>query len=166
MTTRTNGRARREATIEAVSDLPVIRITRDFDATPAQLVRAHTDPDVFARWVGPDNVETRIDRWDGATGGHYRYLNIEGDEEYAFYGSFHFVGEGRIVQTFTWEGMPEGVSLDTMTFQDLGDGRTRMVSTSLFGSFEARDGMLASGMEVGVTDGYVKLDVLLSDGTL
>ena len=40
-------------TIEAPADLPVIRMTREFAATPAQLFRAHTDADLFARWTGP-----------------------------------------------------------------------------------------------------------------
>nr|HNN39668.1 hypothetical protein [Microthrixaceae bacterium] len=52
-----------DATIEADPDVPIIRITRDFAATPAQLMRAHTDPDLFARWVGPDGMDTRILEW-------------------------------------------------------------------------------------------------------
>ncbi|HET9498641.1 MAG TPA: SRPBCC family protein [Marmoricola sp.] len=155
-----------EATIEAVPDLPVIRITREFSATPAQLVRAHTDPDLFVRWIGPDGMGVEIDRWDATTGGSYRYGNSRGDEQFWFYGSFHYVGPDRLVQTFTWEGMPEGVSLDTMTFEDLGAGRTRLVATSVVESIEARDGMLASGMEVGINDGYAKLDQMLAQGEL
>ena len=72
--------------------------------------------------------------------------------------------EDRIVQTFTFDGWPDGVSLDTMTFEDLGDGWTRMHSRSLLDSFEARAGMLESGMEVGVDEGYEKLDALLEGG--
>ena len=53
-----------EATIEADPAVPIIRITRDFAATPAQLLRAHTDPELFARWVGPDGMDTRILAWD------------------------------------------------------------------------------------------------------
>ena len=45
------------ATIEADEDVPIIRITRDFHATPAQLMKAHTDPELFARWVGPDGMD-------------------------------------------------------------------------------------------------------------
>ena len=44
---------RHQVSIEADPTLPILRITRDFDATPAQLMRAHTDPELFARWVGP-----------------------------------------------------------------------------------------------------------------
>ena len=155
-----------EATIEAVRDLPVIRMVRDFTATPEQLVRAHTDRDVFVRWIGPADMTCTIDRWEARTGGCFRYAcGRDGQEEW-FYGSFHFIGADRLVQTFTWEGMPEGVSLDTMTFEDLGDGRTRLVGTSVVASIEARDAMLASGMEVGVNDGYAAIDDLIASGHL
>ncbi|AXK46304.1 SRPBCC family protein [Brachybacterium saurashtrense] len=154
------------AVIEADPDLPLIRITRDFRASAAQLVRAHTDPEIYARWVGPKSLDTRIDRWDARTGGSWAFTNIDRatKEEYSFHGSFHEVREDRLVQTFTFDGWPDGVSLDTMTFEDLGDGWTRMHSQSLLDSFEARAGMLESGMEVGVNEGYEKLDALLEGG--
>lgn len=156
----------REAVIEADETLPIIRITRDFDATRTQLFKAHTDPELFARWVGPNDMSTEIDYWDARTGGSWRFLNKRGEEKFAFHGSFHEVSEARLVQTFTWEGMPEGVALETLTFEDLGDGRTRLHVQSLVDSFQARDGMLASGMAVGLNDGYAKLDALLSDEAL
>jgi uncharacterized protein YndB with AHSA1/START domain len=155
-----------EARIEADPTVPVIRITRDFRATPAQLLRAHTDPDVFARWVGPDSVRTRIDHWDARTGGSWRFVGTHGDDEFGFYGCFHQIREDRIVQTFTWEGDPDGVSLETLRFEDLGDGWTRLHAQSLVDSFEGRDAWLRSGMETGVNEGYAKLDGLLADGTL
>lgn len=156
----------REAVIEADEKLPIIRTTRVFNATPAQLIKAHTDPELYARWVGPHGITTEIDYWDARTGGSWRFLNKHHGEEYAFRGCFHEVTDSRIVQTFTWEAMPEGVSLETLTFEDLGDGRTRLHAQSLVESFEARDGWLASGMEVGVNDGYAKLDALLQEGAL
>jgi uncharacterized protein YndB with AHSA1/START domain len=155
-----------QTTITADETLPVIRMTRDFAATPAQLLRAHTDPEIFARWVGPDGLETRIVEWDARTGGAWRYVARRDGEEHGFRGCFHEVGPQRIVQTFTYEGMPEGVALETLTFEDLGDGRTRLHAQSLTDSFEGRDAWLASGMEVGVDEGYAKLDGLLADGTI
>jgi uncharacterized protein YndB with AHSA1/START domain len=83
----------------------------------------------------------------------------------AFYGSFHEVRPSeRLVQTFTWEGMPDGVSLDTMTFEDLGDGRTRTIGLSVVDNLDARNAIMASGMDVGVNEGYEKLDALLAQG--
>ncbi len=158
--------ANREATIEAVKDVPMITITRDFHSTPEQLFRAHTDPEIFRQWIGPSDIGTEIDYWDARTGGSWRFLNTRGDEEFGFHGSFHEVSPERIVQTFTWEGMPEGVSLETLTFEDLGDGRTRLHAQSLVDSFESRDAWLSSGMEIGVNDGYAKLDQMLADAAV
>jgi uncharacterized protein YndB with AHSA1/START domain len=155
-----------EATIEAVAEVPMITITRDFRATPEQHFRAHTDPGLFKQWVGPASLGTEIDYWDARTGGSWRYVDVTDGEEYAFRGCFHTVREDRLVQTFTYEGFPDSVALETMTFEDLGEGRTRLHLTSLFDSYEARDGMLSSGMDVGVSQGYAKLDHLLAGGAL
>ena len=155
---------RTEATIEADPTVPIIRITRDFAATPEQLFRAHTDPELFARWVGPDGMETTIDQWDATDGGRWRYVAGRDGESYGFRGCFHTVRPDRLVQTFTFEGMPDDVALETLTFEDLGDGITRLHAQSLCESFEGRDQWLASGMETGVNEGYAKLDALVASG--
>ena len=152
--------------ITADPTLPIIRLTRDFRATPEQLLRAHTDPTLFVRWIGPDSLTNRIDYWDARTGGRWRFVSSRDGEEYAFHGSFHEIRPDRIVQTFTWEGDPDGVSLETLRFSDLGDGRARLHTQSLVESFESRDAWLKSGMEVGVNEGYAKLDGMLADGAV
>jgi len=153
----------RETEIEVDPRVPLIRITRDFDAPPEKVFRAHTDPDLFARWIGPRSLETRIANFDCRTGGSYRYLMVRGEDQFGFYGSFHEIRQNElIVQTFTFDGEPDGVALERLTFTDLGDGRTRLTSTSLVDSFEARDAFVATGMDVGVREGYEKLDEVLS----
>jgi uncharacterized protein YndB with AHSA1/START domain len=155
-----------ETTIEADPKVPVIRMSRDFTATPEQLFRAHTDPALFAQWVGPNTLETRVLEWDARSGGSWRYVSTRNGEEYGFRGCFHDVRPDRIVQTFTFEGQPDGVALETLWFEDLGDGRCRLRTQSLVDSFESRDAWLASGMEVGVNEGYAKLEEMLADGTV
>ncbi len=151
------------ARIEADAALPIIRIVRDFAATPHQLFRAHTEPDLFRAWVGPDGMDTELLHWDARTGGSWRYVARRDGQEFGFHGTFHEVRTDRIVQTFTWDGEPDAVALETLTFEDLGDGRTRLHAQSLVESFEGRDAWLRSGMEVGVEQGYAKLDRMLAD---
>jgi uncharacterized protein YndB with AHSA1/START domain len=151
-----------ETAIEADPNVPVIRMTRDFAAKPEQLLRAHTDPELFAQWVGPDAISTRIEHWDARTGGSWRYVSVHEGTEFGFHGCFHEVRPSRIVQTFTFEGEPDSVALETLWFEDLGDGRTRLHAQSLVDSFESRDAWLRSGMETGVNEGYAKLDKLLA----
>src|SRR5690606_4268725 len=64
MTTTDSGTRYDEAVIEADPRVPMVHITRDFRATPQQLMRAHTDPELFVRWIGPDGMTTRIDIWE------------------------------------------------------------------------------------------------------
>ena len=89
-------------------------MTRDFEATPQQLYRAHTDKDLFARWMGPDGLDMQITAWDARTGGSWAYTAGRGEDSNGFHGCFHEVRDDRIVQTFTWDGEPDGVALETL----------------------------------------------------
>jgi uncharacterized protein YndB with AHSA1/START domain len=155
-----------EATIEADPKVPIIHLTREFAATPEQLLRAHTDPELFAQWIGPNSLRTRIDQWDARSGGSFRYVSSRDREEFVFRGCFHEIRPDRIVQTFTYEGDPDGVALETLWFEDLGNGRARLRTQSLVDSFESRDSWLKSGMEVGINEGYTKLEELITNGTV
>ena len=152
-----------ETQIISDPDVPLVRIIREFDAPPAKVFRAHTDPGLVAQWTGPRSLETRIEHYDCRTGGSYRYVMTRDGDEFGFHGCFHEVRPAEvIVQTFTFEGQPDSVALERMVFEDLGDGRTRLTGTSLVDSFEGRDAFLASGMEQGVREGYERLDELLA----
>jgi uncharacterized protein YndB with AHSA1/START domain len=67
-----------------------------------------------------------------------------------------------MIQSFEWDGMPAHVCINTADFQELPGGRTRVVATSLFHTTEERDGMLKSGMEIGLEQSYQALDRLLT----
>jgi uncharacterized protein YndB with AHSA1/START domain len=152
-----------ETQIIADPDVPLVRIIREFDAPPSKVFRAHTDPELVVQWQGPNGMEARIDHYDCRTGGSYRYVHSHDGQDYGFHGCFHEVRPDElIVQTFTYEGFPDGVALERLVLEDLGDGRTRLTATSLVDSFEGRDAFLASGMETGVREGYERLDALLA----
>ncbi len=148
--------------IVADRDVPLVRITREFDAPPEKVFRAHTDPALFAQWNGPRDHQMRVDHHDCRMGGSYRYELTGAEGTYAFRGCFHEVRPAElIVQTFAFEGLPDGVALERLVFEALDGRRTRLTATSLVDSFESRDAFLASGMESGVREGYERLDELL-----
>lgn len=155
-----------ETEIVADENVPTIEIIREFDAAPEQVFRAHVDPEIYAEWVGPHSLTTRITRWDARTGGAWAFANDRNGEEIAsFYGSFHEVRlNRRIVRTFTYDGEPDGVSLETLTFEEIEGGRTRLRALGVVKDFQTRDGILSSGMDVGVNEGFEKLDELLAKG--
>jgi uncharacterized protein YndB with AHSA1/START domain len=161
-----NTTTKREAEIVADPEIPTITITREFDAPPERVFRAWAEPDLVRQWMGPRSIEMDIETWDCRTGGSYRYAaKRDGEEVARFYGSFHEARPGeRLVQTFTYEGVPDGVSLETMTFEALEGGRCRIVGVSVVDSMQAQAAMMASGMEVGINEGYEKLDEMLAEG--
>jgi uncharacterized protein YndB with AHSA1/START domain len=152
-------------TITAPEGMPFIEIVRDVHAPVEAVYQAHREPQLVQQWLGPYGYDMKIERWDLRTGGGYRYVHVNQEgQEFAFNGVFHVARPNEFVaQTFEFEGFPDVISIETLRFQDLGDGRTRLAIHSTYPSQEARDAMIANGMEKGVTQGYERLDAVLTD---
>ena len=141
-----------------------LSITREFDAPRELVYKAHIDPDLYVQWLGPRGYEMILETFEPHSGGRYRYIHKDKDgNEYGFHGVFHEVSEDLMIQTFEFEGLPERghVVLDTMRLEELPGGRTRATIQSVYQSIADRDGMVQSGMERGVNEGYERLDELL-----
>jgi uncharacterized protein YndB with AHSA1/START domain len=158
----TNDQAQSPTAVISTPSEREIRIEREFDAPREIVWSVWTNPKLIPEWWGPRGSQARVDKMDVRTGGSWRFIvgDCE-DNETAFRGTYREVTPPeRIVQTFEWEGMPGHVAVETAVFEDLGQ-RTRVTTTSLFHTTEERDGMLASGMEIGVHDTYARMDELL-----
>jgi uncharacterized protein YndB with AHSA1/START domain len=140
-------------------------ITREFDAPRELVFKAYTDPKLYVQWLGPRKMITTLEKFEPENGGSYRYISKDQDgSEYAFHGIYHEVATPeRIISTFEFEGLPEKghVILQTARFEALPGDRTRLTSQAVFQSIADRDGMMQSGMERGVNEGYERLDELL-----
>jgi uncharacterized protein YndB with AHSA1/START domain len=121
-----------------------------------------TDPKLIAQWWGRGN-KLVVERFEPERGGHWRFVEPAPEGVNGFEGRFREVTPPeRVVQTFEWDGMPGYVIVETMTLEELGDDRTRLVTTSLFYTTEERDGFLQSGMEGGLNESYAALDRVLA----
>lgn len=141
-------------------------ITREFDAPRELVFRAHVDPELYVQWVGPRDLTMTIQKFEMVNGGSYRYTHERDGHTYAFFGVTHEVkAPERIIGTFEFDGLPERghVIMGKTIFEELPNNRSRVVHQSVFFSIQDRDGMVQSGMERGVTEGYEKLDVLLEN---
>lgn len=151
----------RTATVSTPTDREIL-IERVFDAPRDRVWRAFTDPSLVAQWWGRGN-QLVIERMEVERGGHWRFVEHSAEGVHGFEGRYREVTPPeRIVQTFEWDGMPAYVVIETIELEDLGDGRTKVINTSLFHTTEERDGMLMSGMEQGLNESYAALDRLLA----
>ena len=150
--------------VDAPEGTPFINWEREFDAPAEAVFRAHEDPELIKQWVGPGEYVTDIEVYDFRTGGRWRYVQRnDAGEEYAFNGVFHVVRDNELaIQTFEYEGFPDVVSIESLAFEDLGSGRSRVRGHSTYPSIESRDGMVSSGMESGMSEGYQRLEVVLA----
>ena len=138
-----------------------IRVERIFNAPRERVWQAITNPQLVAQWWGRGN-QLVVERMEVERGGHWRFVEHAPEGKQGFEGRYREVKPPeRVVQTFEWDGMPGHVIIETVTLEDLGDGRTRLVNVSLFHTSEERDGMLNSGMEQGMAESYAALDRLL-----
>lgn len=154
--------------VTAPEGLPFVEFTRELDFPVEAVFRAHADPELYRQWIGPRGLETEIVEHDFRSGGSWRFVQRQpaedgGIEVYGFHGVFHTVRVNEYaLQTFEFEGFPDVVNLDELRFERLEGGRTRLVGHSTFPSVAARDGMVASGMEGGMREGYERLEELLA----
>jgi uncharacterized protein YndB with AHSA1/START domain len=158
----TSVQAPAKATITKPTDRTIL-IERIFNAPRDRVWRAMTERDLVAQWWGRGN-KLDIEKFEVERGGHWRFVEHAKEGSTGFEGRYReVVPQERIVMTFEWDGMPGHVIVQTMELQDLADGRTKMVTTSLFHTTEERDGMLNSGMEGGMNESYEALDRLLAN---
>jgi len=140
-----------------------IIIEREFDSRRELVFKCFTHPELLVQWNGPKDMEMTINYFEGSTGGSYRYTHRDPKgEEFSFHGVYHEVkSPERIIDTFEFEDMPGHVSLETATFEELPEGRTKFIAHSVFQSVADRDGMVESGMRRGVVESHERLDELL-----
>lgn len=151
-----------ETTITAQPGTPFIEVVREFDAPRERVFRAWTDPDLVPQWLGPRGMTMKLFEFDASPGGSYRYIHADDRGEYGFRGVFHnVVPDQLIIQTFEYDGAPNQVSLETTTFEDLGD-RTRVRTRSVYTTVDNRDAMIASGMERGLRESMQRLEEVLA----
>ena len=138
---------------------------RTFDA-PRELVwKAHTDPELVAKWWGPNRHQTRVEEMDLRPGGKWRYVSVDADgNEFAFYGEYLEVTPP---QGFKWtfmfdvEGIGPQGGPETFTFDEI-DGRTKVTSVGHFDSVESIEGALTTGMTKGAIETWDRLEALLT----
>ena len=137
------------------------RLERIFNAKRERVWKAMTEPELLAQWWGRGN-RVVIERFEFERGGHWRFVEHSDHGEHGFEGRYReIVPIERIVSSFEWDGMPAHVAIQTMTLEQLADGRTKLISTALFHTAAERDGMMQSGMEGGANQSYEALDRVL-----
>jgi uncharacterized protein YndB with AHSA1/START domain len=105
---------------------------------------------------------------DVKVGGVWRYIQNDSEgNEFAFNGVYkELEPPERLAYTFEFEPMAGHIAVDTIIFEELSDGRTKLVATTTFDNLEDLEGMLQSGMESGAVESWDRLEELLVEAAL
>lgn len=159
---------------KAEVDLPSdseVKVTRQFNAPRELVYKAHTTPELVQRWLlGPPGWTMPVCEMDVRAGGKYRWRwrNEKDGKEFGFHGTYREVtAPGKIVHVEYYDPgdvggeMGDG-ALITMELTEEA-GVTTLTSLMDFGSREARDAAMSTGMTDGMEASYQLLDGLLSE---
>lgn len=140
-----------------------ILITRDFNAPPHLVYRAHVEPDLIRRWWAGERGVVDSAEVDLRVGGRWRFvMTANGGFQVAFHGEYReIVPNERIVCSEVFEGGPDGdtdPAVSTYTFADLDEGRTRLTVLMEVSSRQVRDSIIATGMEGGMQESMDALE--------
>jgi uncharacterized protein YndB with AHSA1/START domain len=140
------------ATVTLPSDTEIL-ITREFDAPRHLVYKAWTTPELVKRWWSGRQGEMTLAEIDLRVGGRWRYvMTTSGGDEIAFNGEYREIVENeRLVHTEVFEAMPGDGAINVVTFADA-DGRTRLELLVQCETKATRDGIIESGMEVGMQE--------------
>ena len=151
--------------IQAPANDPIVIATRTFAAPRVLVWKIMTERQHVARWWGTEGQRNVITAFDVRPGGKWRIESHDPDGNvYIFLGEYREVNEPeKFVWTFGMENMFLGKTLlETHTFEE--DGAvTHYKSVSNFDNIEDRDGMVASGMEIGMRHGFSVIDQILTE---
>lgn len=146
-----------------VADNQVV-FTRHFVASPEQVYRAHTDPELLQQWcTGPDGWRMTVCISEPTPGGKIRF-EWENEEGHSFY----LTGENIEMVPFSKLVHVERMHLPdptpdnhVTTLFEPKDGGTFMTMTMTLPSKEVLEAMLATGMDGGMEISYQRLEKLI-----
>lgn len=148
---------------------PSMIVTRTLDAPRALVWTAFTDPVHVARWWGPKSFAPvrKVDKLELRPGGAWRFIctHVANGETIVFTGKYLEVkAPEKLVNTFGVEGQFEGDEAfpETHTFEER-NGKTYYRSYSLLPSMEAREAVIATGIEKGGRESIEQLAALVAE---
>lgn len=145
-----------------------IEMVQPFEATPAQLFHAFSDGEALKQWFGPEGWPLSVSTMDFRVGGtwHYCMSGPDGAEAWgiALYDEIAAPTLIRYRDAFSDADRsivpPE--SAVTLAFEGRDDGTTLLRWTSVFASNDARDEVLAMGVEEGAASTLQNLERYLA----
>ena len=111
---------------------PSVRLSRVYNTSVQHLFECFTQPELIARWWGPEGTSCPSAQAQLQVGGKYRFViqGATGDELNVVHGEYLVVEPPeRLVFTWAWEGNASEVTQVTLRFRPVGEKQAEVALT-------------------------------------
>lgn len=141
-----------------------IVMTRTFDAPRSRVFDAWTKPELLKQWLGRRTAPMEVCEMEVRPGGGYRWAwRLSDGNLMGMGGTFREVVPNEWIsatEKFDQPWYPGGAIVTTSVREE--GGKTKLTTTILYETREARDGVLKTPMKDGIAESYDRLDELLA----
>lgn len=162
--------------VKVTKDNNKLIIEREFDGSQERVWKAYADQSTFEKWWGPKGWETTAKEFNFVSGGKVHYgMKCVDERQGEWFGqtswgvmvieSVDAPNSFTYVDYFSDEAGTLNQEMPALTvtneFVSLGDGKSKLVSTSFADNPEQIEELVKMGMIEGITSQFIKLDLLL-----
>ncbi|WP_265427806.1 SRPBCC family protein [Chryseobacterium sp. YIM B08800] len=146
--------------IKAEENTQELFITREFDLPLELLFKAYEDAEIVEQWMN-----TKVIKLENHKHGSWRFeTSHDGQVVFSANGVIlEFVSNEKITRTFEMENSPFPVQLEFLTFEKIGNEKSKLTIQQIFKSVEYRNQLLKMPFAKGLSMAHDKLQNIFTN---
>lgn len=146
--------------IKAEENTQELFITREFDLPLKLLFKAYEDAEIVEQWMN-----TKVIKLDNHKHGSWRFeTSHDGQVVFSANGVIlEFIPNEKITRTFEMENSPFPVQLEFLTFEEIGNEKSKLTIQQIFKSVEYRNQLLKMPFVKGLSMAHDKLQNIFTN---
>ena len=146
--------------IKAEENTQELFITREFDLPLELLFKAYEDSEIVEQWMN-----TKVIKLENHKHGSWKFeTSHDGQVVFSANGVIlEFIPNEKITRTFEMENSPFPVQLEFLTFEEIGNEKSKLTIQQIFKSVDYRDQLLKMPFAKGLSMAHDKLQNIFTN---
>lgn len=146
--------------IKAEENTQELFITREFDLSLELLFKAYEDAEIVAQWMN-----TKVIKLENYKHGSWKFeTSHDGQVVFSANGVIlDFIPNEKITRTFEMENSPFPVQLEFLTFEEIGNEKSKLTIQQIFKSVEYRNQLLKMPFAKGLSMAHDRLQNIFTN---
>jgi len=146
--------------IKAEENTQELFITREFDLSLELLFKAYEDAEIVEQWMN-----TKVIKLENRKHGSWKFeTSHDGQVVFSANGVIlEFIPNEKITRTFEMENSPFPVQLEFLTFEEIGNDKSKLTIQQIFKSVEYRNQLLKMPFAKGLSMAHDRLQNIFTN---